>query len=77
MSKIICDVCGSSYSETEVQCPICGTAIHALGNTLVSCCGITLPALEADDTDEDHAVTIEDVEDEHFITIRHPMTKQH
>ena len=26
MSKIICDVCGSSYSETEVQCPICGTA---------------------------------------------------
>lgn len=26
MSKIICDVCGSSYSETELQCPICGTA---------------------------------------------------
>ena len=26
MSKIICDVCGTSYPETEVQCPICGTA---------------------------------------------------
>ncbi len=26
MSKIVCDVCGSSYSETEMQCPICGTA---------------------------------------------------
>lgn len=26
MSKIVCDVCGSSYSETENQCPICGTA---------------------------------------------------
>lgn len=26
MSKIICDVCGSSYSETATQCPICGTA---------------------------------------------------
>lgn len=26
MSKIVCDVCGSTYSETEVQCPICGTA---------------------------------------------------
>lgn len=26
MSKIVCDVCGSSYSETEAQCPICGTA---------------------------------------------------
>ena len=26
MSKIVCDVCGSTYSENEVQCPVCGTA---------------------------------------------------
>jgi hypothetical protein len=26
MNKIVCDVCGSTYSETEAQCPICGTA---------------------------------------------------
>jgi len=26
MSKIVCDVCGASYPETESQCPICGTA---------------------------------------------------
>ncbi len=26
MSKIICDLCGTSYPETESQCPICGTA---------------------------------------------------
>ena len=58
-------------------CPICGNAIYALGNTLVSCCGITLPALEADEADDDPALTIENVEDEHFITIHHPMTKQH
>lgn len=25
MSKIVCDVCGSSYSEAEAYCPICGT----------------------------------------------------
>ena len=24
MSKIICDICGTSYSETAQQCPICG-----------------------------------------------------
>ena len=24
MSKIICDVCGTSYQETVTQCPICG-----------------------------------------------------
>ena len=58
-------------------CPLCGNAIHSTGNTLVSCCGITLPALEAEAADEEHSVTIENVEDEHFVTIRHPMTKEH
>ena len=24
MSKIICEVCGTSYPDTTVQCPICG-----------------------------------------------------
>ncbi len=58
-------------------CPICGNAVHSTGEAVVSCCGITLPALEAEDTDKAHAITIEKVEDEHFITIVHPMTKQH
>lgn len=26
MSKIICEVCGTSYPETSSQCPICGSA---------------------------------------------------
>ena len=58
-------------------CPICGNVIHSTGNAVVSCCGVTLPPLEAEAEDDDHAVIIESVEDEHFITVRHPMTKQH
>lgn len=58
-------------------CPICGNVIHALGDALVSCCGVTLPALEAEERDDDHAISIERVEDEHFITVQHPMTKEH
>ena len=58
-------------------CPICGNIIHSTGNAVISCCGITLPPLEAEDSDDDHAVTIETVEDEHFITVHHPMTKAH
>jgi len=58
-------------------CPICGNVIHTSGNAVVSCCGITLPALDAEEADHDHAVTTENVEDEHFITIHHPMTKAH
>lgn len=58
-------------------CPLCGNAIHCTGNTVISCCGITLPALEAEEDDGEHTITIEPVEDEHFITIHHPMTKNH
>ena len=58
-------------------CPLCGNVIHSTGSALVSCCGITLPPLEAEETDGAHGITIENVEDEHFITIDHPMTKEH
>lgn len=39
MSKIICDICGTSYPETSDQCPICGcakdmTAEALLGETI-------------------------------------------
>ena len=58
-------------------CPICGNVIHGTGDAVVSCCGITLPALEAEDADNIHEIIIAKVEDEHFISISHPMTKQH
>ena len=58
-------------------CPVCGNSIHSTGDALVSCCGITLPPLEAEEPDDDHGITIENVEDEHFLAIHHPMTKEH
>ena len=58
-------------------CPLCGNVIRTTGDTLVSCCGITLMPLEAEAVDDDHRITIEQVEDEHFVTVSHDMTKQH
>lgn len=58
-------------------CPICGNVIHSLGDAVISCCGITLPPLGAEEPDEEHILTVELVEDEQFLTIDHPMTKQH
>ena len=58
-------------------CPICGNVLHGTGDAVVSCCGVTLPALEAEEPDPAHQISIEQVEDEHFITIHHPMTKTH
>ena len=58
-------------------CPLCGNVIHSTGNSVISCCGITLPALEAEEADDDHKLSIEPVEDEYFLTMGHPMTKNH
>ncbi len=58
-------------------CPVCGNVIHSIGDTLISCCGITLPALEAEPFDRQHEMTIEQVEDEHFVSVKHDMTKAH
>ena len=71
------NVSGNMLRSKFYVCPLCGNIIHTTGAALISCCGITLPALEAEEPDEDHGVTVEHVEDEHFITVPHPMTKGH
>ncbi len=58
-------------------CPVCGNIIETSGEALISCCGITLPALEAEPFDEEHKINIETIEDEYYVTINHPMTKEH
>ena len=58
-------------------CPICGNVLHSTGDAVISCCGVTLPALDAEEPDEAHTLTVERVEDEQFLTVHHPMTKDH
>ena len=58
-------------------CPLCGNVIHSFGEAVVSCCGITLPPLEAEDADDSHICTLERIEDEYYLTVGHPMTKTH
>lgn len=58
-------------------CPVCGNIIHAAGEAMISCCGIRLTPLVPQPADKDHAITIEPVEDEHFLTVSHPMEKDH
>ena len=58
-------------------CPICGNIINAMGEAVISCCGITLSALEAETPDENHIILIKKAEDEFYIRISHEMTKSH
>ena len=58
-------------------CPICGNLIQSTGEAVVSCCGIVLPALEAEPADEAHRLHIEQVEDEYYVSVPHEMSKTH
>ena len=58
-------------------CPVCGNVIHSLGDAVISCCGVILPALESEEPDEEHRIKVEVVEDEYYVTVDHPMTKDH
>lgn len=58
-------------------CPICGNVIHAIGKGSFCCCGIQLPALEAEDDSTSHQIKIELIENEYYVSSEHPMTKEH
>lgn len=58
-------------------CPVCGNVVYALGEGSFSCCGVHLVPCEAEEPDEAHGLQVERVEDEWYVTLDHPMTKEH
>lgn len=71
------NISGNMLRSKIYVCPVCGNIIHAMGESVISCCGVTLPPLEAEDIDEAHRIVIEQVEDEQFISVSHEMSKKH
>lgn len=58
-------------------CPICGNVIRSIGSGAFSCCGVSLPVLEAEPADEAHEIRIEQVEADYYVTMPHPMERAH
>lgn len=58
-------------------CPVYGNVIHGMGESVLHCHGVLLQPEEAEETDEDHKIFIERVEDEYYVQIEHEMTKKH
>lgn len=69
------NVLRSSFSV----CPVCGNVIYSLGAASLSCCGVALPPLEAEEPDLEgpHAPAFARSEDDWLISIDHPMEKDH
>ncbi len=58
-------------------CPVCGNVVFSTGEGAYSCCGVQLPPLEAEEDEQEHRMTTENIEGDLFVTMRHPMEKTH
>ncbi len=54
-----------------------GTSSISTGEGAFSCCGVTLPVLETEDGDDAQIIKVERVENEYFVSLKHPMEKSH
>ncbi len=58
-------------------CPVCGNVIHSMGEAVIHCHGVLLTPCQSEETDENHMIFVEKVEDEYYVRIEHDMTKEH
>ena len=58
-------------------CPECGNVLTATGGGELHCCGRRLEPLAPKPMDEPHAVKVEPVEEDWYVTFSHPMEKDH
>lgn len=75
-------ICNQNVSSNMLRskfyvCPICGNVIHSVGEAAIHCHGILLTPEEAEESDENHIIMVERVEQDYYVQIHHEMTKQH
>ncbi len=58
-------------------CPVCGNVIQSVGTGAFSCCGVSLPPLEAEECDDAHKLHVEESDGDFYVTLDHPMEKSH
>ena len=68
---------GNMLKSRFYVCPVCGNVIFSTGEGAYSCCGVQLPPLEAETDDPEHAILIEHMEGDLYVTMQHPMEKTH
>lgn len=72
------DLVGGNMKKLRCYvCPSCGNLITASGEAGVTCCGKNLHPLEPKKAEEGDRLSVEKLENDYFISSRHPMTKEH
>jgi len=71
------NVGGNMNKVKFYMCHTCGNVLFSTGEADISCCGRRLAMLSVSQSNENHEMTVEDIEDDYYITIDHEMTKAH
>lgn len=58
-------------------CPSCGNILTSTGKAGISCCGRRLSPLSAVTEITGHEISVEEMDTDYFITIKHEMSKKH
>ncbi len=58
-------------------CPTCGNILTSTSEADLSCCGRKLSPLEAEPADDIHQFSVEEIDNDYYITFDHEMTKEH
>lgn len=72
------DMDGGNMKKAKFfACPNCGNVLFGSSEAEISCCGRKLNPLAINDSDDNHSLAVEEIEDEYFITANHDMSKAH
>lgn len=72
------DVNGGNMKRIKFYvCSNCGNIITSTGEGEISCCGRKLKAEVPTIIDDNHKISIEEIENDYYVEINHEMTKEH
>lgn len=67
---------GNMKNSKYYVCPTCGNISLCTGNAEISCCGRVLKELEPKKAKNEEKLSVEEIENEWFISSNHPMAKE-
>lgn len=71
------EISGNMKRTKFYVCPQCSSIMQGSGNCQVICCGKQIDALKPSVADEEHKITVTEIEDDFYVELNHEMTKEH
>ncbi|WP_261948731.1 helix-turn-helix domain-containing protein [Paenibacillus thiaminolyticus] len=68
---------GNMKNVKFYACQSCGNIMTSTGATSISCCGRLLEPLLSKAENDEHEITVHEIEEDYFVTIKHEMSRDH